>query len=246
MFFHFFLRISWIFAVEIAICNLHYLHIDLQWPKWIIDVCSIAEPQSALWSLAAVHLQILEAATTLQFLLETFPCRWVFLLGRSLGALKLDQCGRQGSWGAQWRNGDGTQGNFRVEIWKEFTLTLPMAKLENADWCSTHFRQWFLGSYCINDWEFWLFESLYFYSVFIRCCQVWLLSWEASETFVFCSRWIWEFVSSRLFRFNFEVFGGCVFRYFSCDRAILHQYAGSKQSSNLGSSTSTWHGLCWE
>ena len=170
MFFHFFLRISWIFAVEIAICNLHYLHIDLQWPKWIIDVCSIAEPQSALWSLAAVHLQILEAATTLQFLLEAFPCRWVFLLGRSLGALKLDQCGRQGSWGAQWRNGDGTQGNFRVEIWKEFTLTLPMAKLENADWCSTHFRQWFLGSYCINDWEFWLFESLYFYSVFIRYC----------------------------------------------------------------------------
>ena len=185
MFFHFFLRISWIFAVEIAICNLHYLHIDLQWPKWIIDVCSIAEPQSALWSLAAVHLQIQEATTTLQFLLEAFPCRWVFLLGRSLGALKLDQCGRQGSWGAQWRNGDGTQGNFRVEIWKEFTLTLPMAKLENADWCSTHFRQWFLGSYCINDWEFWLFGSLCFYSVFIRYCQVWLLFWEASETFVF-------------------------------------------------------------
>ena len=87
-FFHFFLRISWIFAVKIAICNPHYLHIDLQWPKWIIDVWSIAEPQSALWSLAAVHLQIQEATTTLQFLLEAFPCRWVFLLGRSLEALK--------------------------------------------------------------------------------------------------------------------------------------------------------------
>ena len=123
MFFHFFLRISWIFAVEIAICNLHYLHIDLQWPKWIIDVCSIAEPQSALWSLAAVHLQILEAATTLQFLLEAFPCRWVFLLGhRSLRALKLDQCGRQGSWGAhaccffQWP---------RVKEWRWDTRKLP-------------------------------------------------------------------------------------------------------------------------
>ena len=231
MFFHFFLRISWIFAVEIAICNLHYLHIDLQWPKWIIDVCSIAEPQSALWSLAAVHLQILEAPTTLQFLLEAFPCRWVFLLGRSLGALKLDQCGRQGSWGAQWRNGDGTQGNFRVEIWKEFTLTLPMAKLENADWCSTHFRQWFLGSYCINDWEFWLFGSLYFYSVFIRYCQVWLLFWEASETFVFFVPG--EFESSFLRDFSDSILKSLVDAFFVIFLVIVQSYISTLEASNL-------------
>ena len=50
----------------------------------------------------------------------------------------------------------------------------------------------------------------------------------------FLSRWIWEFIPSSLCRFNFDVFHGCVFGYFSCDGPILCKYAGSKQSSTSG------------